>query len=541
MLQKLKRFAPKAIHFVAAVSGGSDSVALVRLLAKSEYELELAHFDHGLRPDSAKDVGFVRSLAEQLSLPFHSERADVRRIASAKGWNLEDAARRLRYRFLTRTAKRLGADAILTGHTQDDQAETVLMQVLRGAAFLKGMPARQGSVIRPLLDISRNDLLAYLKAIDQPFCSDPTNMDMSRTRAWLRHDVFPLLMQRYPDVKQKLARLAEIQNDLAEHFAALAEGLLGDEAVAVAKLRVQDPAVQRQVIAALLWRNHIPPDFVHIKQIREALSQDTPQRISLPKDYLARLAYGKLELIKPHPQSIDTETAHDVPVNVDADKAKAFPNLCYRSRRPGDRITLAGGSKKLSDVLIDRKVPREDRNSLRLLASDSEVLWIEDLAVDVRVGRKQPSNVDVRWMTLALEQAQQAADRGEVPVGAVVVRGDALIGTGQNRTEADRDPSAHAEMNALRQAAQHLQDWRLTDCTLYVTLEPCPMCFGAMLQAHLPRLVYGATNEREGALGGVSDLRDAPWKRQLEVKKGVLEREAAQLLSEFFKSRRSKV
>ncbi len=147
-------------------------------------------------------------------------------------------------------------------------------------------------------------------------------------------------------------------------------------------------------------------------------------------------------------------------------------------------------------------------------------------------------DADTRWMRLALAEAERAAALGELPIGAVVVRGKELLGAGHNTTERARDPTGHAELHALRAAALVLGDWRLSGCTLFVTLEPCPMCFGAVLSAHLPRVVYGATNYREGALGGVARVQDHPWKRGLEVRGGVLAREAGELLKTFFGARR---
>src|SRR5690606_16772032 len=126
----------------------------------------------------------------------------------------------------------------------------------------------------------------------------------------------------------------------------------------------------------------------------------------------------------------------------------------------------------------------------------------------------------------------------ELPVGAVVARGDEVIGAAANRTEADDDPSAHAELLALREAARATGDWRLEGATLYVTLEPCPMCFGAVLQTRVARVVYGADNRREGALGSVMDLRYGKWKRRPAVQRGVLASESAELLHDFFATRR---
>jgi tRNA(Ile)-lysidine synthase len=217
-----------------------------------------------------------------------------------------------------------------------------------------------------------------------------------------------------------------------------------------------------------------------------------------------------------------------------------LPGLVFRSRRPGDRIRLSGGSKKLSDLLIDRKVPREQRDSLRLLASGSSVLWIEGVATAPEAARQPVAAGDGQFMNEALGQARLAAAAGELPVGAVLVHGGQVIARAHNETEQLGDATAHAEILAIRRAAQALGDWRLADCTLYVTLEPCPMCFGAIQQAHLPRIVYGASNDREGALGGVTDLNALPWKRHIEVAGGVKASAAARLLSDFFLLKRDR-
>jgi tRNA(adenine34) deaminase len=128
-------------------------------------------------------------------------------------------------------------------------------------------------------------------------------------------------------------------------------------------------------------------------------------------------------------------------------------------------------------------------------------------------------DVDEKWMRLALEQAERAAQLGEVPVGAVAVRDGMIIGTGFNRKESDQDPSAHAELLAIRRAAAYLGNWRLIGVTLYSTLEPCPMCAGAMIQARLERLVYGAPDTRFGADGTVMDVLGEPAFNHLVAQK----------------------
>ena len=157
------------------------------------------------------------------------------------------------------------------------------------------------------------------------------------------------------------------------------------------------------------------------------------------------------------------------------------------------------------------------------------------------VGRELPIMNDgsEQWMRLALAQAEIAMGLGEVPVGAVAVLDGEVIGIGFNRKESDQDPTAHAEMIALRAAAARLENWRLIGVTLYCTLEPCPMCAGAMIQGRLSRLVYGAKDTRFGADGTILDVLGQPaFNHQVEVVSGVLADEAGVLLQRFFRQLR---
>ncbi|MEC9464470.1 MAG: tRNA adenosine(34) deaminase TadA [Myxococcota bacterium] len=146
-----------------------------------------------------------------------------------------------------------------------------------------------------------------------------------------------------------------------------------------------------------------------------------------------------------------------------------------------------------------------------------------------------------RWMRAAYREAERARDLGEVPVGALVVFQDEVVGFGFNRRETDHDPVAHAEILAIRQASEQLGRWRLTGCELFVTLEPCPMCAGAIVNSRLDRLVYGASDPRAGAAGTVFDLvRDERLNHQVEVVPGVLADSCSQILSDFFADLRAK-
>ena len=149
------------------------------------------------------------------------------------------------------------------------------------------------------------------------------------------------------------------------------------------------------------------------------------------------------------------------------------------------------------------------------------------------------SSRDVDFMHRALELAQRAALDGEVPVGALLVRGDDVIGEGWNRPIMSQDPTAHAEVVALRAAAQRLQNYRLERTTLYVTLEPCAMCMGAALNARVSRVVFGAWDPKAGACGSVIDLpREPKLTHRIDVFGGVCSDESAALLRDFFESRR---
>jgi tRNA(Ile)-lysidine synthase len=484
----LQNLAPKAKKFLLAVSGGSDSVALLRLMHESSVEIEVAHFDHALRETSSKDAEFVRALCETLKIPFHLERADIAKIAKEKKWNLEDAARRLRYSFLTRVAKQVKADAVLTAHTQDDQAETVLMQLLRGAAHLTGMPEIQSNVIRPLLSVSKKEVLEYLTGLNQDYRTDESNFNTTRTRAWLRQEILPRLEERYPHVKKTLAELADLQRENEEYLEQQAKGLKrslqqqvvsghqpGDDNGMIPPvedslplvegllefelLRRKHRAVQRQAVASFLEAHHALVTRDALERILGLLNETETVQVSLSATQSAALSAGTLRVIK----------KGENPKFTPAESTRGFNPL---------------------------------------------------------------------FMKQALKLAAKAAKQGELPVGCVIVKNNEIIAEAHNETETSKDPTSHAEILAMRRAAEKLGDWRLEDCTLYVTLEPCPMCFGTILQAHVSKVVYGARNSRDGALGSVLDMQDAPWKRNVEVKGGVLAKECAKLLTKFFREKR---
>ncbi|HEV2440415.1 MAG TPA: tRNA adenosine(34) deaminase TadA [bacterium] len=147
---------------------------------------------------------------------------------------------------------------------------------------------------------------------------------------------------------------------------------------------------------------------------------------------------------------------------------------------------------------------------------------------------------DEHFMRVALAEAAEAASLRDVPIGAVIVYDGTIVARGQNRREVDRDPTAHAELLALREAARHLGGWRLSGCSVYVTLEPCPMCAGALLLSRVDRLVYGAADPKAGAAGGIVDLfRGVRFNHTVQVTAGVCEAECREILQKFFATLRA--
>jgi len=540
------RLAPPPARIAVAVSGGGDSVALALALAGESSLVALLHVDHGLRDasETEADRALVAALAERVGVPLLTRRIDVAAAQRARGGNLAEVARRLRYGALSALAKEAGADAIALGHTQDDQAETVVMQLLRGAATLHGMPERRGRLLRPCLGVSREALHDALRAADQPWRDDPANDDLRRRRAHVRQVVLPVLEETAPGVRARLARLATVQADLrafsAEEAARRLRGLPGE--VDAETLRAQPPAIQRAALAAMLTAAGVAVDEARVEGVRERLTGGGGAwRLQVGPETFARVADGRLAVASDAPVAapVRVERPDQLPAEVSPDVLGGAP-LELRGRRPGDVIRLPGGSRRVSDLMIDARVPRERRHALRVLARGREVLWVEGLATAVGAGPTPGRHVDPdeAWMRRALALADRAAADGELPVGALVLVDGVVVGEGWNRSVAVGDATAHAEMVALRAAAASLGRRQLHDTTLVVTLEPCPMCFGAALQTHVGRIVFGARNRRDGALGGVSDLWVQGWKRRPEVRGGVLAKACGERLTRFFAGRR---
>ena len=523
LLSPLAAYAGRTV--VVGVSGGADSVALLRALLLAGARPVVAHLDHALRTESGEDAAWVEALATRLGVTFGSARVEVAAVAARRGWNLEDAARRVRYEFLGRMAKQHGAEAVLTAHTRRDQAETVLMGLLRGEAVLSGIPSIRGRVHRPWLEVPRGEIEAFLRAAGQDWREDPTNADPAQTRAWLRTAVMPVLSARYPGVEAALARLARLARQDDEALNALASRL-----TAHAPREGQPSAVLRRHVVQLLREAKLPYHAEHVERLAGALGVGETAHVTLPGARGVTVTGGKLHL-----RPLDW-CKPDFPLPA---------GWFLRTRQAGDRLRLPGGSRKLSDVLTDAKVPRWERDGVPLLAVGAEVQWLGLTPPLWAVGARELAGVPEdplhAAMGEALALAHEAAGVGEVPVGAVVLdAGGEVIGRGRNASRELGDMTQHAELAALREAASTLGTPYLTACTLVVTLEPCPMCLGAALEARVSHIVYGAPNPKAGALGGITDLLASSWGHAPTVRGGVRAGEAARVLRRAFRALRER-
>ena len=429
------------MHVLVACSGGPDSLALLDLLLLLRRRFDLvvtvAHFEHGIRGTaSEEDARFVDSFCRARRVPCFIGHGDVPAFAKEQGESIELAARELRYAFLWRTLERCGADVLATAHHADDQAETVLMRILRGTGpdGLAAMKPREGKKIRPLLFARREDILAYCRERGLTPRHDATNDIPDCTRNLLRLKVLPYLQQSCnPEVARALCQLAELarvdcdylEQQLEESWPYLTREEDGRRSIVLTAFQRRHPALQRRALRRLfasLAGAGRDLGFSHVEELRLlALSgQATGKTAKLPDGIEAHFTYDRLVLRPTLPKREQQEPASAVPVIVpgrtdygeaaiEAELLEALPAddgscgfyldavvlkgapLVLRHRQPGDFIELPVGRKKLKEVLIDDKVPRERRQGLLLLAAGHEILWI--------VGRRRTSHYPVTEQT----------------------------------------------------------------------------------------------------------------------------------------------
>ena len=418
---------------LVGVSGGVDSLALLYALHTLRHQLDcqlhIAHLDHGFREDSAADAVYVAEQADQLGIPISSTRVDVPQLMRDQKLSAEAAARRARYQFYECVSERIGATKIALGHHRGDQAETVLMNLLRGAGVsgLKGiLPVREGKFIRPLLAFSRKEIEDFVAQLGlQPRC-DATNYQLDYLRNRVRLELIPALERAYnsniQNVLNQTAELLQAESDYLEMLAHDAfqvcrvESSTADTVVLDRCLfREYHLALRRRILrlaVAEVFGEVRDLYFNHFESMLNLIDGEAPNSaLDLPNGGAFRRAYDRVliqktadsytpfeyEVVVPGHTALpllDAEmiaTVVEQPMNCTV--ADKFPDgkfqavfdldrlqlpLALRQRRDGDRFHPFGmrGTKKLKDLLIDAKIPQQERGRVPVLMSGDEIIWV---------------------------------------------------------------------------------------------------------------------------------------------------------------------
>ncbi len=383
---------------ICALSGGADSVALFfglyLLRQKLGFTLEAAHFDHGLRgEESRRDAAFVQQLCSHYDVALHLCAGNV--TAGKKG--LEAAARDARYGFFESLSGR-----VATAHTADDNAETVLMHLVRGTGLkgLGGIAPVRGKYIRPLLDCTRQDVLAFLEEYHLTYVEDSSNKTDDYLRNRLRHHVMPLLKGENPRLAQNLSAMAQ---SLRLDEQALEEAS-NCEAMEVTALRQMPEAVRARAIARFLKENGVKePEKSHIDQVNRLVFSENPSAAAhLPGGVQIQREYGILA-VAGQEKALETvalscpgytdipqlglrvfcQPAEQAVNDQDAFTVDPVGALYLRSRKSGDSIRLPGGTKSLKKLFIDRKIPAAKRSRIPVICDDEGILGVYGAGVNL--------------------------------------------------------------------------------------------------------------------------------------------------------------
>jgi tRNA(Ile)-lysidine synthase len=393
---------------LALVSGGPDSVALLRALLELGGEPAVLHVDHGLRgAESREDAEFVRGLCERLGV-----RCEVRGIRLEEGPNLQERARDERYRIATAVADGLGLREIAVGHTADDVAETVVMNLARGTGLrgLAGIPPVRGRVVRPLIRHRRREVLLYLRYLSQDYRIDPTNLTGRYARNRVRLEVLPVLGELYPGAIGNIARGAALAREDLDVLEGLAAGAVhqrgGEVVVTLDDLSTMPPALQRHVVRRAYTT--LEPEAASLDSatvegiLKLTRKREGTRMMYLPGNVIAAIRFGEqlafyrgtglyageedlLVGAKAFDRwVIEVREVREFDVDDAARQEVAYLDAArgpfrVRMAREGDTIRPLGlgGTKKVLRAMMDRKVPKDLRRRTPVVVSArGEVAWV---------------------------------------------------------------------------------------------------------------------------------------------------------------------
>jgi len=393
---------------LALVSGGPDSVALLRALAALGTEPAVLHVDHGLRgEESGEDAEFVHRLCENLGV-----RCEIRRLRLAEGPNLQERARDERYRLAGEVADGLELHTITAGHTADDVAETVLLNLARGAGLrgLSGIPPVRGRLARPLIERTRREVLEYLTSLDQAYRTDPTNLTGKYARNRVRLEILPILEELHPGAARNLARGASLVREDLEALQDLAAEILerrGDEiTLPLGRLSEQHPALRRYAVRraySMLLPDAPPLGSALVETLLGLAGEGEGTRVlDLPGGVIASARAGVELALYPEVEPVAGKERlrvgemHFAGWRISAREVSRYeprdasrPEVAYldasrgpyevRLAREGDIIRPLGlgGTKKVLRAMMDRSVPKDIRRRTPVVVdARGEVAWI---------------------------------------------------------------------------------------------------------------------------------------------------------------------
>lgn len=404
MLNKLRAFLKEQAllspgdRVIAAVSGGADSVtmlfALYLLRDELGITLEAAHFNHHLRgAESDRDEAFVTDFCGRYDIPLHLGSGRI--VPGKKG--LEAAARDARYAFLRRLPGK-----VATAHTADDNAETVLMRLIRGTG-LKGLGAIapvSGNVIRPMLTVTRDDVETFLEEYALPHVEDSSNGTDDFLRNRIRHGILPLMRAENPRIGENLSAMALL---LRQDEACLQAMIPEEQVPDVSRLKAMEPALRRRALERFLKAQGVrEPEQIHILQAEQLLYHWSPSAaMQFPGGVTIGRQYDRLVRLECSPELPETrlsvpgetciggkrfvsEYATDLEERPDSVLVCPVGALTVRSRRSGDTMRLPGGTRSLKKMYIDRKIPASQRAAVPVLADDRGVLAVFGIGTDIR-------------------------------------------------------------------------------------------------------------------------------------------------------------